>query len=84
MTLTIDKAGRIVIPAAVRERLGLTAGTPLELTVEDAGLRLVASAPSPVLVRKGNRLAARPQPGLARRPPVDVAALVEEERSRWP
>jgi AbrB family looped-hinge helix DNA binding protein len=84
MIVTIDKAGRVVIPAAVRDRLGLEAGTPLELTVEDAGIRLVASAPPPTLVRRGGRLVARPTLGTTQRPRVDVAALVEEERNRWP
>jgi len=84
MTVTIDKAGRVVIPAAVRERLGFEAGTSLELTVEDAGVRLVASAPSPTLVRRGGRLVARPSLGRHARPQVDVAALVDEERNRWP
>ena len=52
--LTIDSAGRIVLPSAVRRRLNLTAGSRLrldvvaqriELTPEpdaDAGLRVVA------------------------------------------
>jgi looped-hinge helix DNA binding domain, AbrB family len=31
MEVTIDAAGRIVIPKQVRDRLGLTAGTALEL-----------------------------------------------------
>ncbi|OFW54838.1 MAG: antitoxin [Actinobacteria bacterium RBG_16_67_10] len=35
MRTTIDGAGRIVIPKAVREGLGLTRGEELEITVRD-------------------------------------------------
>lgn len=84
MTVTIDKAGRVVIPAAVRDRLGLRAGTALELSVEDAAIRLVAAAPRPALVKRRGRLVARPTVPRKEVPAVDVAALVEEERSRWP
>lgn len=84
MTVTIDKAGRIVIPAGVRERLGLRAGTALELTLEDAAIRLVPAAPAPRLIERRGRLVARPSLPRRERPPVDVASLVEEERNRWP
>jgi AbrB family looped-hinge helix DNA binding protein len=40
MLASIDKAGRVVIPKEVRDRLSLEAGTELELTVEGAALRL--------------------------------------------
>jgi AbrB family looped-hinge helix DNA binding protein len=84
MKTTIDKAGRVVIPASFRERAGLAAGTEVELTFEDSGIRLERVAPGPRLVRVGRRLVARPSVRVDARPPLDVAALVEEERSRWP
>lgn len=84
MKTTIDKAGRVVIPAAVRERVGFAAGTTLEIEVDEFGVRLQRAAPGPRLVRVGGRLVARPVVEAARRPAIDVAALVEEERSRWP
>jgi len=34
-TLTIDKAGRIVLPKPVREELQLSAGDPLELEISE-------------------------------------------------
>lgn len=40
MLASIDKAGRVVIPKEVRDRLSLDAGTELELTVEGPTLRL--------------------------------------------
>jgi AbrB family looped-hinge helix DNA binding protein len=84
MRTTIDKAGRLVIPAAVRERLGLVPGTTLEVSVDETGLRLERVAAGPQLVRVGKRLVARPTVHRDDRPVVDVAALVEEERNRWP
>jgi AbrB family looped-hinge helix DNA binding protein len=84
MRITIDKAGRLVIPAAARDRLGLTPGTTLEVSVDETGLRLERVAPGPQVVRIGKRLVARPTVSPADRPVVDVAALVEEERNRWP
>jgi AbrB family looped-hinge helix DNA binding protein len=84
MRTTIDKAGRVVIPAAVREKAGLTAGTALEITVDDTGVRLERVAPGPKLVRVGRRLVARPTAASDTRPNVDVATLIEDERNRWP
>jgi AbrB family looped-hinge helix DNA binding protein len=84
MRVTIDKAGRVVIPVHVRERTGLAAGAELELTLEDSTIRLERIAPGPRLVKVGRRLVARPSASSNTRPVVDVAALVEEERNRWP
>ena len=84
MRITIDKAGRVVIPASVCERAGLTAGTTLDLTVDEFGIRLQRVAPGPRLVKVGRRLVARPTAAPDDRPAVDVAALIEEERNRWP
>jgi AbrB family looped-hinge helix DNA binding protein len=84
MRTTIDRAGRVVIPAPVRARLGLTAGTEIELVVDDLSVRLIRSVPGPKLVRVGGRLVARPASRGKGAPPVDVAKLIDEERNRWP
>jgi AbrB family looped-hinge helix DNA binding protein len=84
MRTTIDKAGRVVIPSSLRERAGLVAGTEIEVTIDEFGLRLELVAPGPRLVRVGRRMVARPTVAPESRPAVDVAALVEEERNRWP
>jgi AbrB family looped-hinge helix DNA binding protein len=84
MRTSIDKAGRIVIPAAIRERSGLVAGAEVEVTLEDGGVRVERVARGPRLVRVGRRLVARPTVASAGRPTVDVPALVDEERNRWP
>jgi len=84
MTTTIDKAGRVIIPADVRKRLGLTAGTELDMVIEGFAIRLVRAVAGPQLVRRGKRLVARPQAAEGERIEVDVARLIEEERDRWP
>jgi AbrB family looped-hinge helix DNA binding protein len=84
MKTTIDKAGRVVIPASVRERAGFEPGTELEVSIDEFGIRMQRVAPGPHLVRVGRRLVARAVAEPDRRPDVDVAGLVEEERNRWP
>jgi AbrB family looped-hinge helix DNA binding protein len=84
MRTSIDKAGRVVIPAAIRERAGLHPGTILEITTDDVGVRLERVAAGPRLVKVGRRLVARPTASGGDRPTIDVAAIVEEERNRWP
>jgi AbrB family looped-hinge helix DNA binding protein len=84
MKTSIDRAGRVVIPASIRERAGLTAGSEIEVTFDDAGVRLERVAPGPRLVKVGRRLVARPTSASRELPAVNVAALVEEERNRWP
>jgi AbrB family looped-hinge helix DNA binding protein len=84
MRTAIDEAGRIVIPAAMRERAGLSPGAELEITQDELGLRLERVSEAPRLVRVGKRLVARPTVSNSERPRIDVAALVEDERNRWP
>ena len=84
MRTTIDKAGRVVIPASIRERAGLVAGAELEVTEDDLGIRLERVAAGPRLLKIGRRLVARPTVAADNRPVIDVASLVEDERNRWP
>ncbi len=84
MKTTIDKAGRVVIPAALRERAGLIAGAELEITLDESALRLERVAPGPRLVKVGRRLVARPVASSQNRASIDIAALIEDERNRWP
>lgn len=84
MRTTIDKAGRVVIPAQIRERAGLSPGSELEITTDELGIRLERVAAGPKLMKIGRRLVARPTVAPDDRPVIDIAALVEEERNRWP
>lgn len=82
MRATIDKAGRVVIPAPIREKGRLAPGTELEVTLEDGVVCLTRAVPGPELVRRGERLVARPTAETL--PEIDFTALIEEERDRWP
>lgn len=82
MKTTIDKAGRVVIPAGIREKAGLKPGTELEVVVDDISVRLVRTAPGPRRAQRGQRIVARPT--ARQRPAVDLDALIDEERNRWP
>jgi AbrB family looped-hinge helix DNA binding protein len=84
MRTTIDKAGRVVIPAALRERVGFTPGAELEVLEDDLGIRLQRVAAGPRLVKVGRRLVARPTVDRDARPAVDIAGLIDDERNRWP
>jgi len=54
MLTTIDKSGRLVIPKALRDSVGLTAGE-VELTADGAGIR-VAPVTASIVVEKAGRL----------------------------
>ena len=84
MKTTIDKAGRVVIPALLRAQAGLLPGTELEVVLEEGSIRLVRSVPGPTLERVGRLLVARPRVPARRRPAIDMARAVDEERNRWP
>lgn len=58
MRTTIDQAGRLVIPKALRDRIGLRPG-PAEVTVEGAALKIEPVADDAV-ERRGDRLVIPP------------------------
>ena len=74
----------MVIPASIREKAGLAPGVALEITLDDSGVRLERVASGPRLVKVGRRTVARPTVAADVRPAIDPAALIEEERNRWP
>lgn len=52
MRTTIDKAGRLVIPKTLRDRLGLAPGA-VEVTADGSGLRVEAIAGEGLVARSG-------------------------------
>lgn len=63
MKATMDKAGRIVIPASIRERLGMLPG-PVDLIMDGTGVRIEVEAYDNV-VEKDGRLVIRGGPVLS-------------------
>ena len=58
MQSTIDTAGRLVIPKAIRERLGLTGGQLVEIRERDGAIEIEpASTPMHLVDRKGGPVA---------------------------
>ncbi len=53
---TIDKAGRIVVPKALRDALGLSPGTTLDVSTYGAGLTLVPRGRTASVVEEGGAL----------------------------
>lgn len=58
MQVTIDSAGRLVIPKALRDRIGLRPGV-VDVTVDGAGLRVEPLAGDDVEEREGRLLVPR-------------------------
>jgi AbrB family looped-hinge helix DNA binding protein len=80
MRTTIDSAGRLVVPKALREELGLVAGTSVEITSRDGKLEIEPAATPMRLVRRGKGLVATSDEPL---PPIDaedVRGVIESLR----
>lgn len=69
MNVTIDRAGRVVVPKALRDRLGLEAGTTLQISERDGRLELEPLPTAMRLVRRGGGLVATTDERL---PPIDA------------
>jgi AbrB family looped-hinge helix DNA binding protein len=56
MRTTIDSAGRIVIPKALREAAGLRAGAEVEVTLRNGCIEIDPAPPTARLVERNGRL----------------------------
>jgi AbrB family looped-hinge helix DNA binding protein len=54
MRVTIDRAGRVVVPKPLRDELGLSPNSPLEIEVVDGHLELSARHEPPAIVEGPN------------------------------
>lgn len=61
MKTTIDRAGRLVIPKAIREQAGLVSGQPLDIRWINGHIEIEPAALPVTLVKKGHLLVAVPQ-----------------------
>ena len=80
MKTAIDSAGRVIVPKALRDELGLAPGRELEILARD-GVLVIEPLPTPVsLVRRGKKLVARPSTQLPKLTQVAVRAALEGSR----
>ena len=78
MLITIDRAGRVIIPKEIRDRLNLHPGSVLEVEQEPGALRLNVVGHQPSLIRKDGILVHHG----AATVDLDTAALVNRDRER--
>jgi len=71
MKSTIDSAGRIVVPKALRQALGLKPGQPLEIRAGDGRLEIEISSTPMQLKKRGK--------GVVAVPDADLPALTAEQ-----
>ena len=60
MKAVIDRAGRIVVPKALRQALGLKPGQPLEIRADNGRLEIEVASTPMQLKKRGNGLVAVP------------------------
>jgi AbrB family looped-hinge helix DNA binding protein len=77
METTIDAAGRIVVPKPLRDALGLTPGTKLDVSAYGAGLQIVPAGRTARLIEEDGVLVAT---GEASIDDDDVFSLIDSLR----
>lgn len=77
MKTTIDAAGRVVVPKALRDRLALTPGSEIEVEAVADGVFLRPAATGPGLVLEDGVLIHRGSSGAA----LDVVEFLRRQRA---
>lgn len=76
VNITIDKAGRVVIPKTIRDRLNLRPGSELEISLSGNSIRLEAPTGETRLVRKKGVIIF----GGKSESDIDIADFINRER----
>jgi AbrB family looped-hinge helix DNA binding protein len=80
MKVALDAAGRLVVPKALRQALGLKPGQALEIRAADGRLE-IEIAPTPMRLKKrGKGVVAVPEAGLPALTPEHVRDTLERVR----
>jgi AbrB family looped-hinge helix DNA binding protein len=82
MKTTIDAAGRVVIPKALRDRAGLQAGMEIEVNLRDGLIEIAPPPPQGRLVREGGFLVWEPAEGAGTVSTEEILKLIEDLRER--
>lgn len=77
MVVTIDKAGRLIVPKALRDQFNLTPGCELEIEATADRITLRRADAKPTLVRKEEVLIHHG----TTRTPLDLADFIRAERN---
>lgn len=80
MKTTIDAAGRIVVPKAMREALDLKPGQLLEIRAGDGRLEIEAAATPMTLRKRGRGVVAVPEAELPKLTSAEVRETLERIR----
>lgn len=80
MKSTIDTAGRIIVPKAMREALGLKPGQSLEIRASDGRLEIEVASTPMRLKKKGKGMVAVPDAKLPRLTADQVRETLERIR----
>lgn len=80
MQITIDGAGRVVIPKSIRRSLGLGSGQALEVSERDGRIELVPVGPRVWIEERDDGLVAVTDEPVTPLTVDDVRALVERSR----
>jgi AbrB family looped-hinge helix DNA binding protein len=85
MTVTIDAAGRLVIPKEIRDEAEIEPGMPLEISVNDGVIEIAPKAGGVRLVWEGDWLVAepiQPVPPLTNEKVNRIIRKIRRERGR--
>ena len=77
MTVTMDSAGRLIIPKEVRREAQLKPGAPLEIRVREGHIEIEPAPLEVVLKKRGRLLTAVPQEAV---PPLTLDTVEESRR----
>lgn len=75
--ITIDKAGRLVVPHEIRTRLQIQPGDVLDIEAEDESIKVRPVREAATMVRRGWLLVAEPPTSP---PALDVQEWIEKDR----
>ena len=80
MKTTIDAAGRVVIPKALREQAGLEGGTEVEIELRDGRIEIEAVTVPMRVVKRGGRAVIEAEGDMPPLTDEDVRDILERTR----